>query len=45
MVRISISIPEDLKNKLDETAQERDRSVSWIAREIIQDYYNKNKEN
>lgn len=51
MVRISISIPEELKDQLEETAKEQNRGVSWIAREIIQDYYKKkedsqeNKEN
>lgn len=51
MVRITISIPEELKDQLEETAKEENRGVSWIAREIIQEYYNKkeklqdNKEN
>jgi len=42
MVRITISIPEDIKVKLEAEAQEQDRSMAWLAREILQEHY-KNK--
>ena len=45
MVRISISIPEDLKKRLEEDSSKQDRSVSYVAKEILQEYYsNKDKE-
>lgn len=39
MVRITISIPEDIKAKLEVEAQEQDRSMAWLAREILQNYF------
>lgn len=39
MVRITISIPEDIKAKLEAEAQEQDRSMAWLAREILQNYF------
>ena len=44
MERITISIPEELKEKLTKTAQENDRSISWVAKEILQKYYIKEEE-
>lgn len=36
MVRVTITIPEELKEKLEKLAQEQDRSLSYIIREILQ---------
>lgn len=36
MVRITITIPEELKKKLEELAQEQDRSLSYVIREMLQ---------
>lgn len=44
MKQISASIPDDLKQKLEELAKEKERSVSWMIREILQNYFEK-KEN
>lgn len=44
MKQISASIPDDLKEKLEELAKEKERSVSWMIREILQNYF-ENKEN
>ena len=41
MKQISASIPDDLKQKLEELAKEKERSVSWIIREILQSYFEK----
>lgn len=39
MKQISASIPDDLKEKLEELAKEKERSVSWLIREILQNYF------
>jgi predicted transcriptional regulator len=39
MKQISASIPDDLKEKLEELAKEKERSVSWVIREILQSYF------
>lgn len=39
MVRITITIPEEMKADLEKEAKEQDRSVSWMVREIIQRYF------
>ncbi len=44
MKQISASIPDDLKEKIEELAKEKERSVSWMIREILQNYF-ENKEN
>lgn len=36
MVRVTITIPEELKEKLEKLAQEQDRSLSYIIRETLQ---------
>ena len=36
MVRVTITIPEELKEKLEKLAQEQDRSLSYIIREMLQ---------
>lgn len=45
MKQISASIPDDLRQKLEELAQEQNRSVSWMIREILQNYFKDKKEN
>ncbi len=37
MVRITTSIPEDIKMKLENIAEEEDRSISWVVRELLQE--------
>ena len=39
MVRITVTVPEELKAKLEQTAQEQDRGMAWLVREILQDYF------
>lgn len=35
MIQVSVSLPEEVKEKIDKIAQEEKRSSSWILREII----------
>lgn len=39
MKQISVAIPDELKEKLTELAQQEERSVAWIVREILQNYF------
>ena len=36
MVRVTITIPEEMKKKLEELARDQDRSISYIIREMLQ---------
>jgi len=38
MVRITILIPEEDKEKLDAIAAEEERNLSWVVRKAIQQY-------
>jgi len=38
MKQISSSIPDDLREELEKIAQDKKRSISWVVREILQDY-------
>lgn len=38
MKQIGVSVSDELKKKLEEIACEKERSVSYIAREILQNY-------
>lgn len=38
MKQIGVSISDELKKELEKLAREENRSVSWIAREILQNY-------
>ena len=44
MVRVTITIPEELKEKLEKLAQEQDRSLSYIVREMLQKELNEEEE-
>jgi predicted transcriptional regulator len=39
MKQISVAIPDELKAKLAELAQKEERSVAWVVREILQNYF------
>lgn len=39
MKQISVAIPDELKEKLTELAQKEERSIAWIVREILQNYF------
>ena len=39
MKQIGVSLPDDLRKELEKIAQEKERSVSWIVRDIIQQYF------
>jgi predicted transcriptional regulator len=39
MKQIGVSVSDDLKAKLAELAKEKERSVSWVAREILEEYF------
>ena len=44
MVRVTITMPEELKEKLEKLAQEQDRSLSYIVREMLQKELNEEEE-
>lgn len=39
MKQISVAIPDELKEKLTELAQKEERSIAWVVREILQNYF------
>lgn len=39
MKQIGVSLPDDLRGELEKLAQEEERSVSWIVRDIVQRYF------
>jgi len=39
MKQIGVSLPDDLRKELEKIAQEKERSVSWIVRDIVQRYF------
>lgn len=38
MVRITIMLPEENKEALEQIAQEEERNLSWVVRKAIQQY-------
>jgi predicted transcriptional regulator len=38
MKQIGVSVPDELKEKLEELAKEKERSMSWVIRDILQNY-------
>ena len=38
MARIGIIIHDEMRDKLEEIAQEKDRNLSWIVRKALQQY-------
>lgn len=38
MARIGIIIPDEMRDQLEEIAQEQDRNLSWIVRKALQQY-------
>lgn len=41
--RLSITVPENMKEELQKLAASRDRGVSYIVREAIEQYLERNK--
>ena len=41
MARITIIIPDETKNKLEQIAQDEDRNLSYVVRKAIQEYLDK----
>lgn len=39
MKQIGVSVPDELREKLEELAKKEERSISWIVREILQNYF------
>ena len=38
MARISVIIPDDMKEKIDKLAAEQERNLSWIVRKALENY-------
>lgn len=44
MIKISLNLPEEMKEDLDWLAAEEERPMSWIIRKAIQEYLEKHIE-
>ena len=38
MARISVIIPDDMKEQIDKVAAEQERNLSWVVRKALEDY-------